>query len=52
MEKILLLSPKDNNFLSFRSELILKLHDLGDEVVINCPYCKKIDYFTETGMRR
>lgn len=51
MSKILLLSPKDNNFYNFRSELILKLHELGYEVVLNCPYGKKIDYFTENGIR-
>lgn len=51
MSKILLLSPKDNNFYNFRSELIVKLHELGYEVVLNCPYGKKIDYFTEKGIR-
>lgn len=49
--KILLLSPKDNNFYNFRSELILKLHGIGYEVVLVCPYGKKIDYFTERGCR-
>lgn len=49
--KILLLSPKDNNFYNFRSELILKLHELGHEVVLVCPYGKKIDYFTQRGCR-
>ncbi len=47
--KILLMSPKDNNFYNFRSELILKLHELGHEVVLVCPYGKKMDYFTERG---
>ncbi len=51
MSKILLLSPKDNNFYNFRSELILKLHDMGHEVVLNCPYGKKMDYFIERGCR-
>ncbi len=51
MSKILLLSPKDNNFYNFRSELILKLHELGHEVVLVCPYGKKIDFFTERGCR-
>ena len=51
MKKILLISPKDNNFYNFRSELILKLHDLGHEVVLVCPYGKKMDYFTERGCR-
>ncbi len=49
--KILLMSPKDNNFYNFRSELILKLHELGYEVVLVCPYGKKMDYFTERGCR-
>ena len=49
MSKIMLISPKDNNFYNFRSELILKLHDLKNEVVLVCPYGKKIDYFTERG---
>lgn len=51
MSKIMLISPKDNNFYNFRSELILKLHELGNEVVVVCPYGKKIDYFTERGCR-
>lgn len=51
MKKILLISPKDNNFYNFRSELILKLKEMGNEVVLVCPYGKKIDYFTERGCR-
>lgn len=51
MRKILLLAPKDNNFYNFRSELILKLKKLGYEVVLVCPYGKKIDYFTKRGCR-
>ncbi len=51
MKKIMLISPKDNNFYNFRSELILKLHDLNYEVVLVCPYGKKIDYFTKRGCR-
>lgn len=51
MAKIFLLSPKDNNFYNFRSELILKLKKLGHEVVLVCPYGKKIDYFTNRGCR-
>lgn len=51
MSKILLLSPKDNNFYNFRSELIVKLHELGYEVILNCPYGRKIDYFTDKGIR-
>lgn len=51
MAKILFISPKDNNFYNFRSEKILKIKDLGHEVVLICPYGKKIDYFTERGCR-
>lgn len=51
MCKAMLISPKDNNFYNFRSELILKLHDMGNEVILVCPYGKKIDYFTERGCR-
>lgn len=49
MKKIVLISSKDNTFYNFRSELILKLHEIGYEVVLVCPYGKKIDYFTERG---
>ena len=49
MSKIILLSPKDNNFYNFRSELILKLVELGHKIVLVCPYGKKVDYFTNRG---
>lgn len=49
MSKILLISNKDNNFYNFRSELILKLIELNYEVVLMCPYGKKIDFFIERG---
>lgn len=51
MAKLLFISNKDNNFYNFRSEKILKLKDLGHEIVLLCPYGKKIDYFTERGCR-
>ena len=51
MKKIMLISSKDNNFYNFRSELILKLVELGYEVILVCPYGKKIDYFTERGCK-
>jgi len=51
MSKIILISPKDNNFYNFRSELILKLHEMHNEVILVCPYGTKIDYFTERGCR-
>lgn len=47
----MLISPKDNNFYNFRSELILKLCELGYEVILVCPYGEKIDYFTNRGCR-
>lgn len=51
MAKLLFISNKDNNFYNFRSEKILKLKELGHEIVLLCPYGKKIDYFTERGCR-
>lgn len=51
MAKLVLISSKDNNFYNFRSEVILKLHELGHEIVLVCPYGKKIDFFTERGCR-
>lgn len=51
MAKLLFISNKDNNFYNFRSEKILKLKKLGHEIVLLCPYGKKIDYFTERGCR-
>lgn len=51
MKKVLLVSNKDNNFYNFRSELILKLKELNYEVVLVCPYGRKIDYFTEKGCK-
>lgn len=47
----MLISPKDNNFYNFRSELILQLRNLGHEVILVCPYGKKINYFTKKGCR-
>ena len=49
MAKILLVSNKDNNFYNFRSELILKLIELNHEVLLMCPYGRKIDFFTSRG---
>lgn len=51
MPRILLIANKDNNFYNFRSELILKLVEFRYEVVLVCPYGKKIDYFTDRGCR-
>lgn len=50
-KKVMLISPKDNNFYNFRSELILKLKEMGNEIILVCPYGKKIDYFTAKGCR-
>ena len=49
MSKIVILIPKDNVAYNFRSELLLKLHDLGHDVYIVCPYGKKLEYFRERG---
>jgi len=49
--KVIMISPKDNNFYNFRSELIFKMRDLGYEVILVCPYGSKIDFFTEKGIR-
>lgn len=51
MSKIILISPKDNNFYNFRSELILSLKDLGCDVVLICPYGEKINFFTKRNCR-
>lgn len=51
MNKVMLISPKDYNFYNFRSELIIELLNLNYEVVLVCPYGKKIDYFTDKGCR-
>lgn len=48
MNTIMLISPKDNNFYNFRSELILELKRKF-RVILVCPYGKKIDYFTSRG---
>ncbi len=51
MKKIMLISSKDNNFYNFRKELIMKLHDLGHEVILVCPYGSKIEFFITRGCR-
>lgn len=51
MAKIILISSKDNNFYNFRSELILKLNEIGHEVILVCPQGEKIKYFTDRGCR-
>lgn len=51
MSVILATASKDNNFYNFRKELILRLHDMGHEVILVCPYGKKIDFFTRLGCR-
>lgn len=51
MDKIMLISPKDNNFYNFRSELILELRNIGYEVILVCPYGKKMDFFIKKGCR-
>lgn len=51
MAKILLIASKDYNFYNFRSEMILRLKDLGHDVVLSCPVGNKIKYFTDNGCR-
>lgn len=52
MSKIVLfLANKDNVLYNFRSEVILRIKDLGYEVVLCCPYGKKIDFFTKRGCK-
>lgn len=47
----MLISPKDNNFFNFRSELIMKLVKDKFEVILVCPYGCKMDYFINQGCR-
>jgi len=49
MAKIALISNRDNNFYNFRSELILKLVELGHEVTLICPYGEKMLFFIKRG---
>lgn len=51
MSKIVILIPKDNVAYNFRSELFLKLHEMGHDVTIVCPYGPKLDYFRDRGLR-
>lgn len=51
MAKLLFVANKDNNFYNFRREVIMHLKEDGYEVVLVCPYGKKIDFFTERGCR-
>lgn len=48
-KKIFLISCKDYNFYNFRSEMILKLVELGYSITLVCPEGNKIPYFTERG---
>ena len=50
-QKIFLIACKDYNFYNFRSELILKLVELGNEVTLVCPKGGKIPYFTDRGCK-
>lgn len=49
MAKLLFVANKDNNFYNFRREVITHLKEEGYDIVLVCPYGKKIDYFTERG---
>lgn len=48
-KKIFLIACKDYNFYNFRSELILKLVELGFDVTLVCPKGNKIAYFVDRG---
>lgn len=47
--KVMFLANKDNVLFNFRSEVILRVKELGCKVILSCPYGFKIDYFTERG---
>jgi glycosyltransferase involved in cell wall biosynthesis len=51
MSRIMMISPKDNNFYNFRRELIENLLDEKHEVYLVCPYGEKIDYLTDIGCK-
>jgi len=50
-KKVLFLVNKDNVIYNFRRELAFELLKRGFEVVISCPYGRKIDLMTERGCR-
>ena len=50
-KKIYLIACKDYNFYNFRSELILKLVEIGYDVTLVCPPGNKISFFTERGCK-
>ncbi len=50
-KKIYLIACKDYNFYNFRSELILKLVEMGYDVTLVCPEGNKIPFFTERGCK-
>lgn len=50
-KKILFLVNKDNVIYNFRRELAFELLEKGFDVMISCPYGKKIDFMTERGCR-
>ena len=50
MSNIVIFIPKDNVAYNFRSELFLKLHELGHRVILVCPYGKKLEFFRERGL--
>lgn len=49
--KIYLVACKDYNFYNFRSEMILKLVELGFDVTLVCPPGNKVKYFTDRGCK-
>lgn len=49
--KVLFLANKDNVLYNFRKEVIMSVKQEGFDVILCCPYGKKIDYFTERGCK-
>lgn len=49
MKTVLFLANKDNVLYNFRKEVVMAVKDAGYNVVLCCPYGKKIDYFTNRG---
>lgn len=47
--KVLVLANKDNVIYNFRRELIFELLTKGYEVILSCPYGKKLDCMIEKG---
>lgn len=49
MKNIVCLAPKDNVLYNFRKEVMDAIKGAGYNVILVCPYGKKIEYFTDRG---